>query len=56
MNDRMQILEDLDVLVRMCRSKSDGAALVIEEEEIKQKLNEYKYEKEELKNSASEEN
>ena len=44
MNDRMQILEDLDVLVRMCRSKNDGASLVIEEEEIKQKISELELE------------
>ena len=56
MNDRMQILEDLDVLVRMCRSKNDGASLVIEEEEIKQKISELELEIEELKTSADEEN
>ena len=56
MNDRMQLLEDLDVLVRMCRSKNDGASLVIEEEEINQKISELTLEIDELKSSAEEEN
>ena len=38
MNEKIKVFEDLDVLVKMCRSKSDGASLKIEEDEIKNKI------------------
>ena len=56
MNEKMKVFEDLDVLVKMCRSKSDGASLKIEEEEIKNKIKEYELEIEEVKATAEEDN
>ena len=34
MADKVKVLADLSTLTKMCRSKSDGATLVIEEKEI----------------------
>ena len=56
MNEKLKVFEDLDVLVKMCRSKSDGASLKIEEDEIKNKIRELELEIEEVKNSAEEDN
>ena len=38
MGDKIKILEDISTLAKMCRSKSDGASLKIEEEEINSKI------------------
>lgn len=56
MNDKMQIFEDLDVLVRMCHAKNDGASLTIEEDEIKHKIKEYEEEIADIKASAVDDN
>lgn len=54
MNDnRVKIFEYLDTLVKMCRSKGNGASLVVEEQEITDKINEYDLEIEEINNSIS---
>ena len=49
MNDnKVKIFEYLDILVKMCRSKGNGASLRVEEEDIYKKINEYDSEIEEL--------
>ena len=54
MNDnKVKIFEYLDTLVKMCRSKGNGASLVVEEQEITDKINEYDLEIEEINNSIS---
>ena len=41
MNDnKVKIFEYLDTLVKMCRSKGNGASLIIEEEEIAEQIKE----------------
>lgn len=54
MDDKLKVFWNLDVLVKMCRSKSDGPSLRIEEEEIETKIKNYSQEIEEI-NSISEE-
>ena len=44
MDDKLKVFWNLDVLVKMCRSKSDGPSLRIEEEEIVEKIDAYKLE------------
>ena len=41
MDDKLKIFWNLDVLVKMCRSKSDGPSLRIEEVEIIEKIKSY---------------
>lgn len=54
MNDRkVKIFECLDTLVKMSRSKGNGASLIIEEDEIEKTIKEYNIEIEELNNSIS---
>ena len=49
MDDKLKVFWNLDVLVKMCRSKSDGPSLRIEEEEIVEKIDAYKLEIEEIR-------
>lgn len=54
MNDnKVKIFEYLDTLVKMCRSKGNGASLIIEEEEIAEQIKEHDLEIDELKNSIT---
>ena len=55
MDDKLKVFWNLDVLVKMCRSKSDGPSLRIEEEEIVEKIDAYKLEIDEIKNQSEEE-
>ena len=55
MDDKLKVFWNLDVLVKMCRSKSDGPSLRIEEEEILEKIESCKQEIEELKALIEEE-
>lgn len=54
MDDKLKVFWNLDVLVKMSRSKSDGPSLRVEEEEIETKLKNYNQEIDEI-NSISEE-
>ena len=56
MGDKIKILEDISTLAKMCRSKSDGASLKIEEEEINSKIADLQSEIADLKMSSEEEN
>ena len=49
MDEKLKIFWNLDVLVKMCRSKSDGPSLRIEEEEILEKISSYESDIEEIK-------
>lgn len=49
MDDKLKVFWNLDVLVKMCRSKSDGPSLRIEETEIEEKINSYTQEIDEIK-------
>ena len=49
MDDKLKVLWNLDVLVKMCRSKSDGPSLRIEEVEIKDKIRGYQQDINDLK-------
>ena len=49
MDDKLKVLWNLDVLVKMCRSKSDGPSLRVEEVEIKNKIRNYQQEINEIK-------
>jgi len=51
MDEKLKIFWNLDVLVKMCRSKSDGPSLRVEEEEILEKINASEQEIEEIKTS-----
>ncbi len=55
MDEKLKIFWNLDVLVKMCRSKSDGPSLRVEEEEILEKINSLELEIEEMKNALEEE-
>ena len=55
MSDKEKVFEDLKTLVKMCRSKSDGASLRIEEEEINSKIAEYNSEIDDIKYSIDDE-
>lgn len=48
MDDKLSIFWNLDVLVKMCRSKNDGPSLRIEEVEILEKIKSYKQEIEDI--------
>ena len=54
MDEKLKIFWNLDVLVKMCRSKSDGPSLRVEEEEILEKINSLELEIEEMKNALDE--
>lgn len=56
MDDKLKVFWNLDVLVKMCRSKSDGPSLRIEEEEIEEKIKAYTLEIEEIKFLSEEDN
>ena len=56
MGDKIKILEDISTLARMCRSKSDGASLKIEEDEINSKIADLQNEITDLKISSEEDN
>ena len=49
MDDKLKVFWNLDVLVKMCRSKSDGPSLRIEEEELIEKIDAYQLEIEDIK-------
>lgn len=55
MDDKLKVFWNLDVLVKMCRSKSDGPSLRIEEDEIVDKIDAYKLEIEEIKTTSEDE-
>ena len=55
MDDKLKIFWNLDVLVKMCRSKSDGPSLRIEEVEIIDKIKSYNQEIEEITAQSEEE-
>ncbi len=54
MDDKLKVLWNLDVLVKMCRSKSDGPSLRVEEVEINNKIRGYQQEINDI-NSLSDE-
>ena len=54
MDDKLKVFWNLDVLVKMCRSKSDGPSLRIEEEEIVEKIEACNLEIEEIKTQSDE--
>lgn len=54
MADKVKVLEDLATLTKMCRSKSDGATLKVEEEEINTKIADLKSEIEDVKLTSEE--
>ncbi len=54
MDEKLKIFWNLDVLVKMCRSKSDGPSLRVEEEEILEKINAAEQEIEDIKASLEE--
>lgn len=56
MGDKIKILEDISTLARICRSKSDGASLKIEEDEINSKIADLQNEITDLKISSEEDN
>lgn len=56
MDDKLKVFWNLDVLVKMCRSKSDGPSLRIEEEEIEEKIKTYALEIEDIKSLSEEDN
>ena len=55
MDDKLKVFWNLDILVKMCRSKSDGPALKVEEAEIEEKCASYKQEIEDIKSQLDEE-
>lgn len=55
MDDKLKIFWNLDILVKMCRSKSDGPSLRIEEVEIIEKIKSYNQEIEEITAQSEEE-
>ncbi len=56
MDDKLKVFWNLDVLVKMCRSKSDGPSLRVEEVEIQEKIKSYNQEIEEIKAISEEDN
>ena len=55
MGDKLKVFWNLDVLVKMCRSKSDGPSLRIEEDDILEKIDAYNLEIEEIKTISEDE-
>ena len=56
MDDKLKIFWNLEVLVKMSRSKNDGPSLRIEELEIETKIKSYQSEIDEIKSISEEEN
>ncbi|HAB67474.1 MAG TPA: hypothetical protein DCE23_08920 [Firmicutes bacterium] len=56
MDDKLKIFWNLEVLVKMSRSKNDGPSLRIEELEIETKIKNYRQEIEEIQSISEEEN
>lgn len=56
MDDKLKIFWNLEVLVKMSRSKNDGPSLRIEELEIENKIKNYRQEIEEIESISDEEN
>lgn len=54
MDDKLKVLWNLDVLVKMCRSKNDGPSLRVEEVEINNKIRGYQQEINEIKSLSDE--
>lgn len=54
MDDKLKVFWNLDVLVKMCRSKSDGPSLRVEEAEIDEKIKSYTQEIDEIKTLTEE--
>lgn len=54
MDDKLKVLWNLDVLVKMCRSKSDGPSLRVEETEIKEKIKNHQQEIDEIRSLSDE--
>ncbi len=54
MDEKLKIFWNLDVLVKMCRSKSDGPSLRVEEEEILEKISNYESDIDEIKSMLDE--
>ena len=54
MDDKLKVFWNLDMLVKMCRSKSDGPSLRIEEEEILDKIETCRLEIEEIRIQSEE--
>ena len=48
MDNKLKIFWNLDILVKMCRSKNDGPSLRVEEKEILDNIDSYRYEIEEI--------
>ncbi len=55
MDNKESIFKDLETLTRMCHGKNDGASLKIEEEEIKEKIEELDAEINEIKQNIEDE-
>jgi len=55
MDDKLKVFWNLDVLVKMCRSKSDGPSLRIEEDELLEKIDACQLEIEEIKSISDDE-
>ena len=55
MDDKLKVFWNLDVLVKMCRSKSDGPSLRIEEDELLEKIDASQLEIEEIKSISDDE-
>ena len=55
MDDKLKVFWNLEVLVKMCRSKSDGPSLRIEEVELNEKIKSYKQEIDEITLQTEEE-
>ena len=53
MDDKLKVFWNLDILVKMCRSKSDGPALRVEEQEIEEKCAGYQQEIEDIKSTLT---
>jgi len=54
MDDKQKVFWNLDILVKMCRSKSDGPALRVEESELFEKISSIDAEIEEIKTQSEE--
>ena len=55
MDNKLKIFWNLDILVKMCRSKNDGPSLRVEEKEILENIENYKYEIEDIKSQNEDE-
>lgn len=55
MDNKLKIFWNLDILVKMCRSKNDGPSLRVEEKEILENIESYNYEIEDIKSQNEDE-